>query len=178
MSRQTAEIARSEHGAQAQRIQPIGKYAGQIDLTSFEHYRDLPELNELLQKVLTPDHIYGDLDRIGVLLEPQDEPWCTNWHRDWRDHIPLECFEDEFEDDWMQDSMDMHKMLQINCPLYEDHSTWFVPDNHIRRRIPKLKNRCVMPARILILTPCRHQLPVNGRVSTMCAACPMRCSFV
>jgi ectoine hydroxylase-related dioxygenase (phytanoyl-CoA dioxygenase family) len=94
----------------------------------------LAELNDAIHQLLTPAHFHADLDRTGVLLEPAEFPWCTDWHRDWRDHMPEEIFEAEFREDWDAQTFDIDAMNQINCALYEDPSTWIVPGSHYRQR--------------------------------------------
>ena len=114
-------LARAEKGRQTQRLQPIGAY--DLDLQPFKDYGELPELNNAIHRVLTPRHYHADLNRMGVLLEPADHAWCTNWHRDWRDHMPKEVFESEFREDWDRQIFDVDYMNQVNCALYEDPST-------------------------------------------------------
>lgn len=126
------EIAHEVTGMQAQRLQPLAKY--DLDLQPFKDYGELAVLNDAIQQVLTPDHFHADLERTGVLLEPAEYPWCTDWHRDWRDHMPEEVFEAEFREEWDQQTFDIEAMNQINCPLYEDPSTWIVPGSHYRQR--------------------------------------------
>ncbi|MFT5366864.1 MAG: hypothetical protein ACI8V2_001814, partial [Candidatus Latescibacterota bacterium] len=126
------EIAHEVTGLQAQRLQPLVKY--DLNLQPFKDYGELPELNDAIHQVLTPNHYHADLERTGVLLEPAAFPWCTDWHRDWRDHMPEEVFEDAFREEWDQQTFDIGAMNQINCALYEDPSTWIVPGSHYRQR--------------------------------------------
>ncbi|MCJ8330883.1 MAG: hypothetical protein HRT89_07545 [Lentisphaeria bacterium] len=126
------DLARKKMGAQVQRLQPIGSYADQLDMKPFEDYRDLPALNEILKEMLTTDHNYGALDAVGILLEPGEKARCTNWHRDLRDHMAKDVFEDEFAEEWKVMIIDMQKCLQVNCALYEDSCTWYVPHSHNR----------------------------------------------
>ena len=126
------EIARKVTGPQAQRLQPIAKY--DLDQQPFKNYGELPELNDAIHQVLTPHHYHNDLDRTGILLEPAEYPWCTDWHRDWRDHMPQEVFESEFREEWQWQSFHIDYQNQINCALYEDPSTWIVPGSHYRQR--------------------------------------------
>jgi ectoine hydroxylase-related dioxygenase (phytanoyl-CoA dioxygenase family) len=63
----------------------------------------------------------------SVLLEPTDYPWCTAWHRDWRDNMRgLDLHR------WNAAFQDMSMFNQVNCALYEDSSTWVVPGSHLR----------------------------------------------
>ena len=106
------EIAYEVTGRQAQRLQPLANY--DLDLQPLKDYGELPELNDAIHRVLTPNHYHADLTRTGVLLEPADHPWCTNWHRDWRDHMPEEIFESEFREDWDNQTHHIDYMNQIN----------------------------------------------------------------
>jgi len=124
------ELARELHGPQSQRLQPIGQ--SDLDLKPFEDYRDLPELRDAVSRVLTPNHRHGNIDIMGVLYEPADEPWCTQWHRDWRDNVSgLDIAA------WEAVYQDIDLFNQINCALYEDSSTWVVPGSHLRRDLPR-----------------------------------------
>ncbi|HCQ02254.1 MAG TPA: hypothetical protein DIT99_16875 [Candidatus Latescibacteria bacterium] len=128
------EIAREKSGSQVQRLQPVAKY--DLDQQPFIDYADLPELVDAIARVLTPRHRHGDRETFGVLLEPKDHPWCTHWHRDWRDNIsglPIARWEDRLTD--------INLFNQINCALYEDHCTWVVPGSHLRRDLPREAER-------------------------------------
>lgn len=126
-------LARKVHSPQTQRLQPLSKYKDEINLKPFEDYLQLPEINHLIQKMLTPEHHYKDMDSLGVLFEPAESPYCTFWHRDWRDHMETEIFEEEFRADWDKHTSDIQFLGQVNCPLYEDNCTWFVPGSHFRQ---------------------------------------------
>ena len=127
------EIARKLKGPQTQRLQPISDYANEINLKSFDDYFNLPEINQLIQKMFTPEFHYKETNRIGVLLEPTDLPYCTFWHRDWRDHMDVEIFDELFKKEWERDIADIGFAAQVNCPLYEDSCTWFVPGSSTRQ---------------------------------------------
>ena len=131
------EVARQKHGAQAQRLQPLADY--DVDLKPFHDYAALPPLKDAIARVLTPAHKHGTIEAhptkvtygLGVLLEPADMPWCTRWHRDWRDNIPgLELAK------WDAVYRNTNFFNQVNCALYEDSSTWAVPGSHLRRDLP------------------------------------------
>ncbi|MBT3605971.1 MAG: hypothetical protein HN521_23130 [Candidatus Latescibacteria bacterium] len=126
------EIAYEVTGSQAQRLQPLSNY--DLNLQPFKNYGELPELNDAIHQVLTPNHYHADLERTGILLEPAEYPWCTDWHRDWRYHMPEEVFESEFREEWDEQTFDIDAMNQINCALYDDPSTWIVPGSHYRQR--------------------------------------------
>ena len=123
------DIARKTHGPQAQRLQPISNYP--IDQKPFDDFRDLPELHDAFARLLGPRHTHGNTGFMGVLLEPADEPWCTQWHRDWRDNINGLNL-----DRWDEVFSDINLFNQINCALYDDNCTWVVPGSHLRRDLP------------------------------------------
>ena len=114
------DLARERSGPQTQRLQPVFDF--DIDHTAFTDFVELPELNDALQQTLGPQHTYGHRDGLGVLLEPAELPWCTPWHRDWRDNIfGLDL------DRWEADFRNQDLFNQLNCALYEDTCTWVVP---------------------------------------------------
>lgn len=128
------EIGRKLHGPQCQRLQPIAKY--EVEQQPFRDYAELPALNDAVQRLLSKRHKFcnlgkpgtGDFGVCGVLLEPADLPYCTAWHRDWRDNmpgVPLADWDDMFHD--------VDCFNQVNCALYEDSCTWVVPGSHLRR---------------------------------------------
>ncbi len=124
------KMARKKSGGQVQRLQPVSQY--ELDQQPFIDYGELPELVDAITRVLTPRHSHGNRDLFGVLLEPRDTPWCTNWHRDWRDNaagLPLELWDEVFSD--------IDYFNQINCALYDDASTWMVPGSHLRRDLER-----------------------------------------
>lgn len=121
------EMARAQGGAQTQRTPVIAKL--DIDKKPFEDYRDLPPLRDAIARVLSPQHAIGNFEWMSVLLEPADQPYCMRWHRDARQF---------FTDDEWHRLLDNTKMgSQINCPLYEDTCTWFVPGSHRRENTPE-----------------------------------------
>lgn len=120
-------IARKVSGTQAQRLQPVAKYADQLNMKPFQDYKELPAINEALHQLLSPEHFHGCTDVLGMLLEPAELAWCTSWHRD----ITLKTSrlsESEFYDL----ALDWYSANQVNCPLYDDGCTWFVPGSHMR----------------------------------------------
>ena len=134
--RRTAEQARAiAHrvtGAQAQRLQPLTKYADELDMQPVHDYRELPELVDAIAKLLSPAHQHGgpadEPGAVGIFFEPSEKSWCTYWHRDWRDNIPGCPL-----DDWRAEQHNPLMFNQINCALYEDSSTWVVPGSHARQ---------------------------------------------
>jgi ectoine hydroxylase-related dioxygenase (phytanoyl-CoA dioxygenase family) len=123
------EIAREKQGPQTQRLQPVANY--DLDQRPFMDYAELAPLNDAIYRVLTPRHQHGNRKILGVLLEPAELPYCTNWHRDWRDHGQVDVSE------WEAVSLDINLFNQVNCALYEDSYTWVVPGSHLRRDLPR-----------------------------------------
>jgi hypothetical protein len=119
------EQARERQGGQTQRFQPIAKF--ELDERPFEAYRDLPELGEAVRFVLGKTATFGDLNQLGVLLEPAEHSYCTYWHRDWRDNAAYLDYAR-----WREIFADRRYFNQSNCALYEDHSLWVVPGSHLR----------------------------------------------
>ena len=114
------ELARVERGPQAQRLQPVER--DELDQQPFIDYSELPELVDAITAVLTPRHYHGDRSFMGVLFEPAELPWCTAWHRDWRDNCPgLDLAK------WEAGLNDINLFNQVNCALYDDGSTWSRP---------------------------------------------------
>jgi len=116
------ELARGKSGPQAQRLQPLSAHAEHMDLKPFRDYTELPVLNDALQRVLSREHTLAGLERMGVLFEPAQLPWCTRWHRDITEKSdgvdPA-----EYRALWT----DATFFTQVNCALYTDTSTWYVP---------------------------------------------------
>jgi hypothetical protein len=128
------EIARERHGPQAQRLQPVASY--DLDQRPFDEFRDLPELRAAITALLSPRHTYGSREILGVLIEPADLPYCTAWHRDWRDNMRgLDPSE------WEAVFQDLAYFNQLNVALYEDDCTWVVPGSHLRRDLPREEAR-------------------------------------
>jgi len=124
------EIARETHGPQAQRLQP--GFAHDLDPQPFEDFGALPPLRDAIDRVLSPRHVFGTRALLGVLIEPAEPPWCTKWHRDWRDNAPgldVAAWETVFHDP--------NYFNQLNCALYQDSSTWVVPGSHLRDDLPR-----------------------------------------
>jgi ectoine hydroxylase-related dioxygenase (phytanoyl-CoA dioxygenase family) len=71
---------------------------------------------------------HGATQYSSVLIEPGELPWCTQWHRDWRDNVPGLDLEK-----WESVQSDITLFNQVNCALYEDSCTWIVPGSHNRR---------------------------------------------
>jgi ectoine hydroxylase-related dioxygenase (phytanoyl-CoA dioxygenase family) len=118
--------ARAARGPQAQRLSPISKY--DIGMKAFEDFATCPELVDAVSRVLTPRHsVLEGLSRAGLLLEPEQLPWCTAWHRDIRETHNVPDVEE-----FRRINPDVLWFNQINCPLYEDNCTWYVPGSYLR----------------------------------------------
>ncbi len=126
------QIAHRESGHQAQRLQPLHKYDA-LDWKPFQEFGELPGLRDALTRVLSPRHQFGTTDGLGILFEPVESPYCTAWHRDWRDNGGPASKQNWFRADWESHQLDHAYFNQVNCPLYEDSSTWVVPGSHLRK---------------------------------------------
>lgn len=123
-----ADLARQVGGPQAQRLQPIDGY--DIDLTPFEDYASLPALADAIARILTPEHRIGSggWSHTGILIEPAERPYATPWHRDLRETSNVPDIEE-----FRRIGCDPLWFNQINCPLYEDNCTWYVPGSQLRQ---------------------------------------------
>jgi ectoine hydroxylase-related dioxygenase (phytanoyl-CoA dioxygenase family) len=119
-------LARKIHGPQAQRLQPVGRF----DI-NFSPLAELSEFRRAIDKILSPRHTFVSPDSAGILFEPADLPWCTEWHRDWRDNVPGISFAQ-----WESVFGDARYFNQMNAALYEDGCTWVVPGSHARADTP------------------------------------------
>lgn len=157
------QIARAGN-PQAQRLQPVSAY-DDLDQKVFADYAHLPPLVDALENLVGLGTRCGRAGLLGVLLEPRDRPWCTNWHRDFRDHMRKEVFEAEFRADWDKQVYDITCMNQINCALWEDNCTWFVPGSHFRQR-----NLASEEAHIGTLPDCNDQSLSDEKLELHCRA--------
>ncbi|MCE9591124.1 MAG: phytanoyl-CoA dioxygenase family protein [Planctomycetes bacterium] len=131
------EIARQRSGADAQRLQPIHTYPDRIDMKPFDDYHNHPPLvkglNELFAEEFgQPVDTHGTREHFAVLYEPSTRPWCTQWHRDWRDNIKGLSVPA-----WEKVMLDVRLFNQVNFALYDDACTWVVPGSHLRRDTPE-----------------------------------------
>ena len=86
-----------------------------------------------VQALTSPNHRLKPTEEATILFSPRDRPWSTEWHRDWRDHVLDADFYGNIGDArWQEILADPDFFNQINCPLFEDTSTWFVPGSHLR----------------------------------------------
>lgn len=120
-------LARHRHGEQAQRLQPLQQYDDELDLQPFRDFVELPQLRAALDAALSADHVPMGLSVLALFVEPATRPYCTDWHRD----ITLQSSGLELAE-FRRLLLDWQCVNQINCPLYDDSSTWFVPGSHLR----------------------------------------------
>lgn len=113
---------RAEGNAQLQRLNPATVPG--LDQKPFDDFRELPELVDAITRVLSAAH---RIEAPAVLIQPDEMPWSTYWHRDWRDNVPgIDMAE------WERVQTHRDYFNQYNCALYEDGSTWMVPGSHAR----------------------------------------------
>lgn len=110
-------IVRRDYGPQAQRLQPVARY-DELDQTPFRAFKDLEPLREAVADLCGPDYVESDL--LGILVEPAEHAWCTEWHRDYS------------RERTGPDVDDVRRFGQLNAPLYDDASFWYVPGSHLR----------------------------------------------
>lgn len=123
-------VAHRLEGPQTQRLMRIGEH---IDVAPAREFLQLPELNEAFHTLLSPQHNLAPADGMTILFQPEKRCWSTEWHRDLRDHLPEEMYEAVLGGGkWEEYASDLNLFNQINCALYEDTSTWFVPGTHAR----------------------------------------------
>ncbi|MDB6127976.1 MAG: hypothetical protein JWM35_1872 [Verrucomicrobia bacterium] len=127
------ETARRLHGPQAQRLQDLGQHP-EIGLEPVAAFAELSALNDGLAALLSPRHRISWPSVMAFLYEPAERCWGMEWHRDWRDHMNEAKFAEVFEGRWESTAVDPDLFNQINCALYDDSSTWFVPGTHRRLR--------------------------------------------
>lgn len=126
-SEKAQAIARRIDGPQAQRLSTLHAYHEELDMRVFKDFDDIEGLNEAIQALLTPGHFLQPTADATILFGPRDRPWSTEWHRDFRDHIEDAPWKENLADNWEEISNNFNYWNQVNCPLYEDNSTWYVP---------------------------------------------------
>lgn len=131
---QARALAHEINGPQAQRIQPLERFADRLNLKPFQDYCELPDLTDAIRRLLGPRCTYGHLGIMGLLVEPVNMPWHGGWHRDGVVEVPTEARGPRT--DALLDEVwhDLAWWNQINCAIYSDSCTWFVPGSHLRRR--------------------------------------------
>lgn len=114
---------RADGNRQLQRFDPASTPG--VDPKPFQDFRELPALVDAVTRVLPGEHY---IEAPSVLIQPDESPWSTYWHRDWRDNIPgLDI------PAWEKVQTDPDFFNQFNCALYEDGCTWVVPGSHARK---------------------------------------------
>lgn len=126
------EIARRIDGPQSQRLSVLRNYQAELDMKVFQDFDEIEGLQQAIQELLTPEHFLQPTAEATLLFGPRDRPWSTEWHRDFRDHIEAEPWEKHLAKNWEQIARDFRYWNQVNCPLYEDNSTWYVPGSFRR----------------------------------------------
>jgi ectoine hydroxylase-related dioxygenase (phytanoyl-CoA dioxygenase family) len=117
----------------AQRIQPVKSHP-ELDLRPFRDFATLPGIVDAVKQLIGPEAWIDapESGHIGVLLEPAERPWATSWHRDFgvnQRRVELEAFRK------MQS--DRQYFHQINCALFAEDCTWYVPGSHHRDDLPE-----------------------------------------
>lgn len=127
-------LAHETSGPQAQRIQPVDRYADKLDLQPFKDYCELPELRDAVSKLLGSSSTHGHTNMMGILVEPKDRPWTIGWHRDGVVEVPLEAQDDILREKLKEVWFDLTQYNQVNCAIHADSCTWYVPGSHFRQR--------------------------------------------
>lgn len=148
------EALRAKGRAEVQRLQPIHRpdlpYGPIAALYGLQSLRDAiaavhPDPAAQLGK-LKPVVVDGvGQVQLGVLIEPAEQAWCTNWHRDWVHHaLGAPRPEQHPTQGFTQKSAAFDKAFrdcsyfnQINLALYDDSSLWVVPGSHKRFDSPE-----------------------------------------
>jgi len=125
-------IAHQIPNTQAQRIQPVSKYAEQLNQKPFHDYAQLPELADAVTRLLGPNYTHGHVDIMGLLVEPATRPWTIGWHRDAVVEVPPDAYDDVLREQLSKVWFYRHNFHQVNCPIYAESCTWFVPGSHLR----------------------------------------------
>jgi len=137
--RATADKARALaykiRGPQAQRIQPLVDYADDLDLQPFYDYCELPELVDAIHNLMGPEYRHHNIDRMGLLVDPEGHSWTQGWHRDAVVEVPQPVQSDgEFRSTLGEVWLDRRLFNQVNCAIYNDSCLWYVPGSHARQR--------------------------------------------
>ncbi len=127
-------LAHELNGPQTQRIQPLDRYEEYIDLQPFRDYAELDELRVTVERLLGPGYTHAHLDIMGLLVEPLERPWHCGWHRDGVVEVPAEARDAEMESFMATVWNDLRYFNQVNCAIYADACTWYVPGSHLRQQ--------------------------------------------
>ena len=124
-SERARDLAHRLHGPQAQRLQPVPAFP-ELDQRPFDAFLQLEGLRATAHAILGGAH--EPSGNMGILFEPADRPWSTAWHRDWGYNMPNVDL-----DEFFTAAADPLRFNQLNAPLYDDSSLWFVPGSDARR---------------------------------------------
>ncbi len=128
------ELAHAISGPQAQRLQPVSKYADRLNLKPFQDYTELPVLRDAITRLFGSSRTHGHINKMGILVEPTQQPWNVGWHRDGVVEVPTEAYDDQVKTCLAEAWHDLRYWNQINCAIYADSCTWYVPGSHLRQR--------------------------------------------
>lgn len=127
-------LAHKLNGPQTQRIQPLEKYGDDLNLKPFQDYTELPELRDAIGRLLGSDYSHGQLNIMGLLVEPLERPWTCGWHRDGVVEVPPDAYDETVRAKLAETWHNLRTFNQVNCAIYADSCTWFVPGSHLRQR--------------------------------------------
>jgi hypothetical protein len=128
------DLAHRLNGPQTQRIQPLDRYSPDINLQPFRDYAELDILQDAVDRLLGPGYSYAHLDIMGLLVEPVEKPWHCGWHRDGVVEVPEDARDAPVQAFMATIWHDLRFYNQVNCAIYADSCTWFVPGSHLRQQ--------------------------------------------
>jgi hypothetical protein len=126
-------LAHELNGPQTQRIQPLSEYGDSLNLKPFQDYTELTELRDAIEQLLGPGYTHGHVEIMGILVEPLERPWNCGWHRDGVVEVPPEAYDEIVRSKLAEVWHDLHYFNQVNCAIYAESCTWFVPGSHLRQ---------------------------------------------
>ena len=98
----------------------------------------------------------GHVDIMGLLVEPLEHPWHIGWHRDGVVEVPPEARDEIVNAKLAEVWYDLRHFNQVNCAIYADSCTWFVPGeppsamgSAPARNNPQAIQACVDPRRTI-----------------------------
>ncbi len=135
MAEEARRICFDKKGPQAQRLQPIKDF--DLDITPYHELAANPELGKAVKAIIGEDAWYAypnqdkELARAGILFQPTEQPYCTHWHRDWRDNMAGMSLKA-----WEEQQNNIRLFNQVNAPFYDDNCLWVIPGSHLRKDLP------------------------------------------
>ena len=90
-------------------------------------------LRDAIEKLLGANYTHGHVDIMGLLVEPVEHPWQIGWHRDGVVEVPPEARDEIVKAKLAEVWYDLRHFNQVNCAIYADSCTWFVPGSHLRQ---------------------------------------------